>query len=195
MHIAAMAEKTVQLYWKNAEQVPLYFVCGELDGDKMVKNGPEYDRYMNKDDPKTFDCTVVQYEGRGHEHFADEILRMFDWMGRRQRSFFPRNINAVTNQSSDYYFWWLELRDFQPETKPFQINAKLTATNGVTVNTGLKSTIWLAPEMVDFTRPIEVTQQGKTLAPRNSVRPDLSVLLEDVRTRGDRKHPFWAKVE
>jgi hypothetical protein len=27
------------------------------------------------------------------------------------------------------------------------------------------------------------------------VQPDLKVLLEDVRTRGDRLHPFWAKVE
>ncbi len=25
------------------------------------------------------------------------------------------------------------------------------------------------------------------------MRPNLSVLLEDVRTRGDRLHPFWAK--
>ena len=24
--------------------------------------------------------------------------------------------------------------------------------------------------------------------------PDIAVLLEDVRTRGDRMHPFWAKV-
>ena len=27
------------------------------------------------------------------------------------------------------------------------------------------------------------------------VEPDIAVLLEDVRTRGDRQHPFWAKIE
>jgi predicted esterase len=193
--IAATADKQVQMYWKNAEQLPLYFVCGELDGDKMRTNGTEFDRYMNASAQDTFDCTVVEYEGRGHEHFSDEILRLFDWMGRKQRKFFPKTINAVTNQSSDYYFWWLELRGFQPGGKSFTVNAKLTADNGVLINTGLKSTLWLAPEMIDFTRPITVIQQKQTLARGNSIRPDPSVLLEDVRTRGDRQHPFWAKVE
>src|SRR5204862_269469 len=40
--IVASATKTVEQYKKNAERVPLYFVCGELDGDKMVKNGKEF---------------------------------------------------------------------------------------------------------------------------------------------------------
>jgi hypothetical protein len=150
---------------------------------------------MNVSAQDTFDCTVVEYEGRGHEHFSDEILRLFDWMGRKQRKFFPKTINAVTNQSCDYYFWWLELRGFQPGGKSFTVNAKLTADNGVSVITGLKATVWLAPEMVDFTRPITVKQQEKPLARAGSIRPDPSVLLEDVRTRGDRQHPFWAKVE
>ena len=30
---------------------------------------------------------------------------------------------------------------------------------------------------------------------RPFVKPDLGVLLEDVRSRGERQHPFWAKVE
>ena len=34
----------------------------------------------------------------------------------------------------------------------------------------------------------------KHLNPEDAV-PRLEVLLEDVRTRGDRQHPFWAKVE
>jgi hypothetical protein len=27
------------------------------------------------------------------------------------------------------------------------------------------------------------------------IRPDVRVLLEDVRTRGDRQHPFWARID
>jgi hypothetical protein len=30
---------------------------------------------------------------------------------------------------------------------------------------------------------------------RKKVVPNIETLLEDVRTRGDRQHPFWAKVE
>jgi hypothetical protein len=29
----------------------------------------------------------------------------------------------------------------------------------------------------------------------SKTQPDLGVLLEDLRTRADRRHPFWAKVE
>jgi hypothetical protein len=27
------------------------------------------------------------------------------------------------------------------------------------------------------------------------VEPDLRVMLEDARTRGDRQHPFWARFD
>jgi predicted esterase len=191
--IAAAVNNQTQQYWQNAAKLPLYFVCGELDGDKMVKNGSEFDRYINRS--AAFDCTVAEFEGRGHEHFSDEILRLFDWMGRKQRNFFPKQIDTVSNRPTDNYFWWLELRDFQPGGRRVAIKANLTATNGALVSVGGKATVWLAPEMVDFDRPITVTQNGKSLASPNSVHPDLSVLLEDVRSRGDRKHPFWAKVE
>jgi len=49
--------------------------------------------------------------------------------------------------------------------------------------------------MIDFSRPINITQNGSRRELPNAIRPDLGVLLEDVRARGDRKHPFWAKVE
>jgi hypothetical protein len=32
-------------------------------------------------------------------------------------------------------------------------------------------------------------------APGVDIKPELSVLLEDARTRAERQHPFWAKVE
>jgi predicted esterase len=191
--IGATAEKTVQLYWKNAEHLPLYFVCGEMDGNKMEKNGPEFDRYMNRS--AAFDCTVVEFEGRGHENFSDEILRLFDWMGRKQCNFFPHQFTAVTNRAFDNCFWWLQLRNLQTSDKTIQVESNLTANNGVSVHTSGKLTVWLSPEMVDFSRPIIITQSGTRLASPNNIRPDVTVLLEDLRTRGDRQHPFWAKIE
>src|SRR5262249_277714 len=138
--IVALAEKPVQLYWKNAEQLPLYFVCGEMDGDKMVKNGPEFDQYMNRS--AGFVCPVGEIEGRGHENFCDEILRLFDWMGRKQRNFFPRQFTAVTERSYDNFFWWLEMRNFDPGDKLLQFESRLTANNGVMVRAGGKPTVW-----------------------------------------------------
>ena len=159
----------------------------------MVKNGAEFDRYMNRN--AAYDCTVVEFEGRGHEHFSDEILRLFDWMSRKQRNFFPKQIDVVSNRGTDNYFWWLELQDFDPQGKRFSIKANINATNGISVGTNGKITVWLSPEMIDFARPINVTQNGIRRQSPTAIRPDLNVLLEDVRSRGDRKHPFWAKVE
>ena len=87
--IVAVADKYCAHYWPNARDLPLYFVCGELDGNKMVKNSPELDRYLTK---IGYNATVVEYLGRGHENFSDEILNLFDWMSRYRRNFFPRRI-------------------------------------------------------------------------------------------------------
>ena len=40
---------------------------------------------------------MVEYQGRGHEHFYEEIQRIFDWMGRRHRDFFPKKITAASH--------------------------------------------------------------------------------------------------
>ena len=41
-----------------------------------------------------------------------------------------------------------------------------------------------------------ITVNGKRLKTGGLVvEPDLGVILEDVRTRGDRQHPFWASIE
>jgi hypothetical protein len=62
------------------------------------------------------------------------------------------------------------------------------------VRTGAdKTTVWLAPEIVDFSQRITVTVNGRNRAA--DITPSTATMLEDVRTRGDRQHPFWAKVE
>jgi hypothetical protein len=41
-----------------------------------------------------------------------------------------------------------------------------------------------------------VEVNNRAISPRDrTVRPDLNVLLEDARSRADRQHPFWAKLE
>ncbi len=59
-----------------------------------------------------------------------------------------------------------------------------------------KAIVWLSPELVDFNERLVVEVNNRAISPRDRiVRPDLNVLLEDARTRGDRQHPFWAKME
>ena len=55
-----------------------------------------------------------------------------------------------------------------------------------------KVTVWLAPEMVDFSKKITVYVNTKNVP--GSMAPNIVHLLVDVRSRGDRQHPFWLHV-
>ncbi|HRX78373.1 MAG TPA: peptidase [Pirellulaceae bacterium] len=203
--IVANADRYVHKYSDNGRGLPMYFVGGERDGGWLNDNGMELDRYLKG---SKYDVTVVQYLGRGHEHFQDEIQRLFDWMelSSHRRQFFPREIEALCMRPWDNYFWWLELDQFPSRTlalpaegkertvRPIKTAAKILENNRITVSAKSGSVVvWLSPEMVDFDQPITVTVNARNI--RKVAAADAKTLLEDVRTRGDRQHPFWAKVE
>ncbi len=204
--IVAKAGRYCSRYWNHAQYVSWYVVAGELDGDKMAKNARELDRYLR---PK-FDTTVVEYLGRGFEPFPDEIQRLFDWMGRRRRQLFPREFECASMRPWDNFFWWLEVDGLptksmvSPDTwppprgaRPARLRGKIAANNNKVqafVRAG-RTTVWLAPEFVNFEKPLTVELNGRKISSgERFITPDLGVLLEDARTRADRQHPFWAKV-
>lgn len=204
--IAAKADKYCALYWENAARVPFYFVCGEFDSSRMLANSRDWDRYLRKG----YNVTVVEYLGRGHEDFSDEILRLFDWMGRLRRNFAPKDFDVVTMRPWDNFFWWVELRQLPPRamiapdhwppsrgTQPVHTSATVTRTNGLLLQTGAgQMTVWLSPDVLDLSRRFIISVNGSRLnTTAASLAGDLNVLLEDARTRGDRQHPFWSKIE
>ncbi len=202
--ITAVADRFVSRYADNARYVSFYFVAGEFDGGKMAHNARDLDRYMQK---AHCDTIVVEYRGRGHENFADEIQRIFQWMNLHERDFFPKEFECSSMRSWDNFFWWAEVGGFPSRsvvsplkwpppsgTRPVVIHGAAHANNRITLRTGAsRAVVWLTPELVDFDERLGITYNGKYQAV--AVRPEARVLLEDVRTRGDRLHPFWTKVE
>jgi predicted esterase len=207
--IVATADKHVGRYWENAKYVPFYFVSGEKDGDKLAKNCRDWDRYLTT---SGCDTTIVQYQGRGHEHFHDEIQNLFLWMNLHQRNFFPKEFNVTTMRPWDSFFWWADIEGL-PENltilpaewpkngvRAGEFTGKVV-TSGTNDNTlhrvsvdakARKVTVWLSPELVNFDDKVIVNINNKDI---KNVTPSTPVLLEDVRSRGDRQHPFWAKAE
>jgi len=204
MLITPTADRYVRHYWHNARQLPIYVVGGELDGTTIARNAVDLDRYLDRG----FDTTYVEYRGRGHEHYSDEILRLFDWMGRKRRMFFPPAIDVVSMRPWDRFFWWVEMESAPPRTvvlptnwppppntRPLSIEAKVGVNNSLAVRCGAERVkVWLAPDLVDFTRPVTVTIDSRQ-ALSGRITPDIELLLEDLRLRADRQHPFWAVVE
>lgn len=202
--ISAVSERYCALYWPNAQRLPFYVVLGELDSGKLVANARDLDRYMIRG----YDVTVAEFLGRGHEHFSDEIQRLFDWMNRRKRDFYPKEFEAVTMRRWDNFFWWLEMKDLPDASMveprdwpppraahPASVRGLITATNGLNVRAGAAEVVvWISPEMVDIEKRVSIVVNGKRFnSAEPFVRPNIEVMLEDVRTRGDRFHPFWAK--
>ena len=201
--VVAVADKYVTRYWENAKHVPLYFVAGQLDGDKMVRNADELNKYLTR---VGFDTMVVEYQGRGHEHFADEIQRMFAWMRLHQRNFFPREFECVSMRPWDNYYWWVEVDDFPQiamvppvrwparRAKPARTVGRVLENNVLSLKTGAENaTVFLSPEIVNFDERVTLLVEGRRWP--LDVKPSARTLLEDVRTRADRLHPFWAKQE
>ncbi|MGA2256899.1 MAG: peptidase, partial [Thermoguttaceae bacterium] len=238
--ISAEARKTCTFYTENAQHVPFYVVLGELDGGRIARDARVLDRYLKNG----YNTTVVKYRGRGHEHFIDEQLPLFDWMNRCKRSFpLPREreltheraFECKTMRLSDNFFWWAQIDGLPPnsmitgwtsphEAKPFVTGSGLTAPGGggvlpsvplprgtlpllvrgnVPTNNTLiltagnsRATIWLSPEMVDFKSRVNITVGGRRPAGVPAmIKPSVETMIEDLRVRGDRQHPFWAKVE
>jgi predicted esterase len=199
--IVATADKYVKhRYRENAKYVPLYFVCGEKDGNKLTLNADEWDHYLTR---IGYDTMVVQYQGRGHEHFHDEVQRLFDWMNLHKRNFYPKDFTVYSMRPWDNFFWWAETSKPKPanvvlpaawgaNARAGEVDANVLATNGVRVSsTAEKVTVWLSPEIVDFSAKMSITINNKRVP---SPGPSIVTLLEDARTRGDRQHPFWAKA-
>ncbi|MDX1964178.1 MAG: peptidase [Pirellulales bacterium] len=191
-------KESVAFYQQNASILPLYFVHGELDCGVIKVNAPHWDKYFSR----AFDITVVQYLGRGHENFSDEILRLFDWMNRKNRArdlrLFPAKYKITTRRPTDNYFWSLEVRDFgvQNMARGVEIEQEIKG-NSVIIRgpAQAKVSIWLSPEMVSFNSEIKIIYNGQSLVRGKSIPASEEILLEDVRTRGERQHPFWAVVE
>jgi pimeloyl-ACP methyl ester carboxylesterase len=110
--IGGVANRYIRAYVDNMQNVPFYYVGGELEGfggiSKTVLNSQTFNRYLM---PIANPCeaTVVLYHGRGSEPYSDEILRIFDWMKRHPRNFTPREFAVRTLRHWDDFFWWVEL--------------------------------------------------------------------------------------
>jgi pimeloyl-ACP methyl ester carboxylesterase len=199
-------QKYIAHYWENAEYLPMYYVAGELDGRTIAQNALVWNKYLRL---RRFDATLVEFQGRGHEPFHDEIITLFDWMALKRRTGPPKEFVCHTLRPWDNFFWWLECGEFPDHLMvyptdwgsrritPAAVVGKVQNDNRLAVETKARlTTIWLAPDIVDFSKPIRVSFNGRSLPTREtSVKPDPYVLLEDVRTRADRQRPFWAKID
>lgn len=200
--------KTIQHYYPNARNIPMYFVMGEASGPQtpLIRMGAVLDRYMHVRN----DATVVMYRGRGREDFYEEIPELFRWMTvpTRVRAPMPQEFETVTMRSGDQYFWWLELGALKPlvdnnpvlwdqaSKKEGIVDARIGGGNQIRINGPAESfTLLLRPDIgVDLNQQVVIRAGGDRVPQRFDFNGELETILEDTRQRADRKRPFWAKI-
>lgn len=200
--ISARASKYIRHYSQNARnELPFYFVYGERDYAARENNADVWNKFLTR---AGYDAFVVEYKGRGAESFYEEIQDLYRWMNVQQRDTSAiKEFECSTMRPTDNFFWWFEIHEMKEEkiihpavwdiTKgksdwPVKGTVK---DNRFTVRGEVGyATIWLSPDHVDFSRDIRIGGRFS-----ESVQPSTKVLLEDVRTRADRQHPFWGRID
>jgi len=212
-----VASKYIDIYEHAVFHVPLYFVWGEMEGvggrRKWNVNAPVINRYLLAQ-ARPGDVTVVRYIGRGMEGFYEEILHVLDWMKYRRRDMVPNEFSVQTMRPWDSFFWWVEMPNlhedvprnmFDPvdypalrrDTRPVTVESRIhRTTNTLLVTTSPRVAnvqIFLTPNVLDFREraTVRVNNNRNFHPPNGILEPSIEVMLEDVRTRGDRLHPFW----
>jgi pimeloyl-ACP methyl ester carboxylesterase len=194
-------------YWQNGENTSFYIVDGEKNGGSPDVNQRVLKRMMETGQ----DAQYVEFRGRGHENFSDEILRIFDWMSRKTRRKLPLTFSCRSSRATDNDFYWLSVSNFdeavlmdprvfdRKKIKTAQIDGKITATAtsnaiAITVRGARSAELWISPKMdVNLDQPLTVRVNGD-MKHRKVVTLDLETLLEDFRLRADRQKLFYAKM-
>lgn len=211
--ISAPMGKYTELYSDNVHPpLCVYSVAGQRDSRTVSSSLPVWNRLLTN--RRYNKAIVVQYAGRLAEDFREELPHLLRWASL-QRRFWPRRADAVsvnfgTMRDWDNHFWFYELNGLdrsrlmlpeewrdrdRPKPVAITIDRKENRSNvfslGPSQGGADSAMLWLSPEFVDFTEMVEIRERGKF---RDYVHPSRRTLLEDVRQRGDRQHPFSARL-
>ncbi|MEX0585300.1 MAG: hypothetical protein WD176_01560, partial [Pirellulales bacterium] len=218
--IGGVIDRFSRYYELNDPQAAWYVVSGELTGDNrgmtLELNAP----YLNQMMRAKQDVIYCEYKKRGFETYFEEFGRIFDWLAVHRRAPQPTDLGVDRRNSGGFRLLrpfdtrchWLEITGLPEKlsepvlwesrplrVQPMTIDASVTASESLNTfyikHPGSHATLWLSPELVNFDQRIKVSHKGSGNAFFDFVSPDIGVLLEDLRVRGDRQRLYWAKVE
>ncbi len=208
-------------YWRNAQYLPFYCVSGTRAADSNTLLTEQFKNWSLRGYPALW----IDYKGRGVDWLSGEVPNMFDWMRHQRRAFPMRQLGTdgnggafgnefCTMRPEDDRFYWLGTSDIAsghivnpsnwktliaPATMTGRID---TQTNEIYLRTnGLNQvSIWLGRNpkgqyMIDFDKPVTVVAGFRAVLIKQRIQPSLTVLLEDLYKRGDRKHLFVAHID
>jgi pimeloyl-ACP methyl ester carboxylesterase len=200
-------------YWQNAQALPFFSVTGELGGTSTKNLRLIYDKWLIRGYPDL----ISVYKGRGIEWYVSEIPTFFDWMNRKKRTPTTGVLKLgdktrppfSTMRTTDNHFYWLGVDEIRKAHLmdgghkigvPATIQGDVSGSNAIRItSTGInKLSIYLTADLIDWNKGVTVTLNGapaKGFLRPKVLEPNLELLLEDYRERGDRRNLLWGKLE
>ncbi len=206
--ISGLPAKYVPRYFPHHERLPLFCALGDL---APAANEFIYSKQVKPLIIKTWDITYVEYHRRGLEALPEEIGPAFDWMDRHRRDPHPKSFKVNTARVSDDRFYGLVVREFGAgrttdpaavevlggNLKPAAIEMKSSTISNLIrlqVEGVTALDIWLSPELIDFSRKVDIRINGKPFSRAAKIKLDMEPMLDDLRVRGDRQQLYWHRI-
>jgi hypothetical protein len=211
-------EKYAKTYLASNRNIPttIYAVFGEGDRELQNTNMQSWKKPLTSNTGTYANLILVEYVGRlAGETFPDDLEDMFQWMQYQRRRLPDRagfEFEVDSLRPWDNYYYFLQLNGFPRENVMWPQLWKDGKLNALPISGELKPegpkyhhfivkpsragqsmTLWLSDDFVNFEeKEIRITGRGEF---RQSVKPSTRIMLEDVRSRADRLHPYWARVD
>ncbi len=204
--------KYLDIYKSNKHlALPVYSVNGQKHFSAITASKEAQNKWIRNKDYA--DITVVHYIGRLNELLIEEIPEAMKWMKAQRRRWPDKTgfeFECKSLRPIDSYFWFYEMHgipgmntvhpslfDSTRKKNPLTFSGRYRVENKFrlepkSMSIENNSTLWLSPEYVDFLKELEITGRGSFKGP---IYPSREVILEDVRRRADREHPFWGRVD
>jgi len=198
----------------NLRHTPVYVIHGKRDQIMPV----EISRSMTTELGRLGVPFVYREHDRvhptagGHYFPREELPGLVSWFGGQRRTHLPHNITLVRDASHLSPSGWVRidatdriasftenLVDNHDETILKRIYARIDAevvdANRIEIRTQRvrRYSLYLNDELVDFSKPVTVTTNGKT-SYEGAVTPNIETLLREARLRRDYTHLFPATL-
>jgi len=217
--INGMVDRYCTQYRLNDPLQAWYVVNGELHGDargmSITENAPDLNAMMRAG----HDMLYCEYKQRGFETYFEEFARIFEWMALHRRAPLPRELGSQKRldpgvsilRPFDTSFHWLDISGLPSKLsepivwdakrhrtpRPLSLEGKIAQGEDLTTifikSPGSHAKIMLSPELVNFEQRVKVEDNGTKFF--DFVRPDIGVMLEDLRVRGDRQRMYLGRID
>lgn len=203
------------LYVENMKNTPTYWIVGAKDKKvpiEFVRAGMRRMRALK------YEMVYHEYPEGGHDWYGEENEPVLDWFATKVRPRYPDAVEFLSDDPDLKRSWWIEVLEHagseigkmkhadmdgnvveeRPQlSPPARLRARVARKrNGFRVSAkGVRRyRIYLHDAMVDFSRPITVTTNGRTRI-HKEIRPSVDFLLDEARRTGDRTRTYWAAID